>query len=67
MHYQKSTNIKLLLCSLISINLYANEFTLNDEILSDTRKKSIELTKDIAKEEINEGFKRLENALSKIK
>ncbi|APW66587.1 MULTISPECIES: TolC family protein [Arcobacteraceae] len=52
MHFQKSNNIKLLLCSLISINLFANEFSLNNqEILSDTRKKSIDLSQEKANED----------------
>lgn len=52
MHFQKSNNIKLLLCSLISLNLFANEFSLNnEEILSDTRKKSFDLTQEKANED----------------
>ena len=52
MHFQKSSNIKLLLCSLISLNLFANEFSLNnEEILSDTRKKSFDLTQEKANED----------------
>lgn len=56
MHFQKSTNIKVLLCSLLSLNLFASEFSLNNqEILSDTRKKSI----DLSQEKVNEDSKKL--------
>lgn len=51
MHFQKSINIKLLLCSLISLNLFANDFALDDEILSDTRKKSFDLSQKKANED----------------
>lgn len=51
MHFQKSTNIKLLLCSLISLNLFANEFALKEDILSDTRQKSFDLTQKKANED----------------
>jgi outer membrane protein TolC len=51
MHFQKSTNIKLLLCSLISFNLFANEFSLKEDILSDTRQKSFDLTQKKANED----------------
>lgn len=51
MHFQKSNNIKLLLCSLISLNLFANEFTLKEDILSDTRQRSFDLTQKKANED----------------
>ena len=52
MHFQKSSNIKLLLCSLISLNLFANEFSLNNQdILSDTRQKSFDLSQEKSNED----------------
>ena len=50
MHFQKSNKIKLLLCSLISVNLFANE-NLDESILSDNRKKTFDLEKEQAKED----------------
>ena len=46
MHFQKSSNIKLLLCSLISLNLFSQSILNNDSILSDPRKKTFELSKN---------------------
>ena len=51
MHFQKSTNIKLLFCSLISFNLFANEFALKEDILSDTRQRSFDITQKKANED----------------
>ena len=51
MHLQKSSNLKLLICSLISLNLFANEFTLEKNILSETREKSFDLTQKKAIED----------------
>ncbi len=51
MHFQKSNNIKVLLCSLISLNLFANEFALKEDILSDTRQRSFDLTQKKANED----------------
>ncbi|UTJ06172.1 TolC family protein [Arcobacter roscoffensis] len=50
MHFQKSNKIKLLLCSLISVNLFANT-NLDESILSDSRKKTFDLEKEQAKED----------------
>lgn len=50
MHFLKSTKIKLLLCSLISLNAFAYE-NLDEEILSDTRKKNFSLSQDKATED----------------
>ena len=51
MHLQKSSNLKLLICSLISLNLFANEFTLEKSILSEAREKSFDLTQKKAIED----------------
>lgn len=51
MHFQKSTNIKVLLCSLISLNLFSQTILNDDSILSDPRKKTFELSKDQIKED----------------
>ncbi|MGA1932890.1 TolC family protein [Arcobacter sp. YIC-464] len=47
MHFLKSNKIKLLLCSLISVNLFANS-NFDDNILSESRKKSFDLEKEQA-------------------
>lgn len=44
MPFVKSAKIKLFLCSFISLNLYAQNQLYDDSILSDTRKKSFELS-----------------------
>ena len=46
MHLMKSNKIKLLLCSLISLNLYASNNAFDEKILSDKRLKNFELTKE---------------------
>lgn len=50
MHFLKSNKIKLLLCSLITVNAFSYE-NLDDEILSDTRKKNFQLSQDQAVED----------------
>jgi len=51
MHLIKSKKVKLLLCSLICANTYAQNILNDDSILSDPRKKSIELSKEQIKED----------------
>ena len=51
MHFQKSTNIKLLLCSFISLNLFSQTILNDNSILSDPRKKTFELSKKQIKED----------------
>jgi len=51
MHLIKSKKVKLLLCSLICVNTYAQNILDDDSILSDPRKKSIELSKEQIKED----------------
>jgi outer membrane protein TolC len=51
MHLIKSSKVKLLLCSLISLNLYAQENAFDDKILSDSRLKNFELSKEQIKED----------------
>ncbi|MGA1940622.1 TolC family protein [Arcobacter sp. YIC-310] len=50
MHFLKSNKIKLLLCSLIGVNLLANS-SFDEEILSDSRKKTFTLDEKQAKED----------------
>ncbi len=50
MHFLKSNKIKLLLCSLIGVNLFANN-NLDQSILSDSRKKTFDLETQQAKED----------------
>lgn len=47
----KSNKIKLLLCSLISFNLYAQDFTLDEKIISQERTNSFDLANEQVKEE----------------
>jgi outer membrane protein TolC len=47
----KSNKIKLLLCSLISFNLYAQDFTLDEKIISQERTNSFDLADEQVKEE----------------
>lgn len=51
MHLIKSNKIKLLLCSLIFSNLYAQNETFNEKILSEKRLKNFDLTKEQIKED----------------
>jgi len=51
MHLIKSNKVKLLLCSLICVNTYAQNILDDNSILSDPRKKSIELSKEQIKED----------------
>jgi len=51
MHLIKSKKVKLLLCSLICVNTYAQNILDDNSILSDPRKKSIELSKTQIKED----------------
>jgi outer membrane protein TolC len=51
MHLIKSKKVKLLLCSLICVNTYAQNILDDNSILSDPRKKSIELSKEQIKED----------------
>lgn len=50
MHFLKSNKIKLLLCSLIGVNLFANT-NIDESILSDNRKKTFDLETQQAKED----------------
>jgi len=50
MHLIQSNKIKLLLCSLITLNLYG-EYELDEEILSDPRKKTFDLNQKKANED----------------
>lgn len=51
MHLIKSSKVKLLVCSLISLNLYAQDDAFDDKILSDKRLKNFELSKKQIKED----------------
>ena len=51
MHLIKSNKIKLLLCSLIFSNLYAQNETFDEKILSEKRLKNFDLTKEQIKED----------------
>jgi len=51
MHFQKSTNIKVLLCTLMSLNLFSQTILNDDSILSEPRKKTFDLSKDQIKED----------------
>ena len=51
MHLIKSSKIKLLLCSLICVNLYASNEAFDEKIISDKRLKSFELSSEQIKEE----------------
>ena len=51
MHFQKSTNIKIILCSLISLNLFSQTILNDNSILSDPRKKTFELSEEQIKED----------------
>ena len=46
MHLIKSSKVKLLLCSLISINLYASNELFDEKIISDKRLETFNLTKE---------------------
>ena len=46
MHLIKSNKVKLLLCSLIFSNLYAQNQTFDEKILSEKRLKNFDLTKE---------------------
>ena len=46
MHLIKSSKVKLLLCSLISVNLYASNELLDEKIISDKRLETFNLTKE---------------------
>ena len=51
MHLIKSSKIKLLLCSLICINVYAVDDAFDDKIISDKRLKNFELSNEQIKED----------------
>ncbi|MBP7784215.1 MAG: TolC family protein [Aliarcobacter sp.] len=51
MHLIKSNKVKLLLCSLISLNLYASNDDFDEKIISDKRLKSFELSKEQIQED----------------
>lgn len=51
MHLIKSNKVKLLLCSLISLNLYASNDAFDEKIISDKRLKSFELSKEQIQED----------------
>lgn len=51
MHLIKSSKVKLLLCSLISLNLYASNDAFDEKIISDKRLKNFELSKEQIKED----------------
>ena len=51
MHLIKSSKVKLLLCSLISINLYASNEAFDEKIISDKRLKNFELSSEQIKED----------------
>ena len=51
MHLIKSSKIKLLLCSLICINVYAADDAFDDKIISDKRLKDFELSSEQIKED----------------
>lgn len=51
MHLIKSSKIKLLICSLISINLYASSEVFDEKIISDKRLQKFELSSEQIKEE----------------
>jgi outer membrane protein TolC len=51
MHLIKSSKIKLLLCSLICINVYAANDAFDDKIISDKRLKDFELSSEQIKED----------------
>ena len=51
MHLIKSSKIKLLLCSLICVNIYASEDAFDDKIISDKRLKNFELSNEQIKED----------------
>lgn len=46
MHLIKSSKVKLLICSLISINLYASNEAFDEKIISDKRLENFNLTKE---------------------
>ena len=46
MHLIKSSKVKLLICSLISINLFASNEAFNEKIISDKRLENFNLTKE---------------------
>ncbi|MBP7742435.1 MAG: TolC family protein [Aliarcobacter sp.] len=51
MHLIKSNKVKLLLCSLICVNLYASNEAFDEKIISDKRLKKFELSSDQIKED----------------
>lgn len=51
MHLIKSSKVKLLLCSLISLNLFASNETFDEKIISEKRLKDIELSREQIKED----------------
>ena len=51
MHLIKSSKIKLLLCSLICLNVYAADDAFDDKIISDKRLKNFELSSEQIKED----------------
>lgn len=51
MHLIKSSKVKLLICSLISINLYASNEAFDEKIISDKRLKNFELSSEQIKED----------------
>ena len=46
MHLIKSSKVKLLICSLISINLFASNEAFDEKIISDKRLENFNLTKE---------------------
>jgi outer membrane protein TolC len=51
MHLIKSSKVKLLLCSLISLNLFASNDNFDEKIISEKRLKDIELSREQIKED----------------
>jgi len=51
MHLIKSSKVKLLLCSLISLNLFASNEAFDEKIISEKRLKDIELSREQIKED----------------
>ena len=51
MHLIKSNKVKLLICSLISFNLYASNEAFDEKIISEKRLQNIELSKEQIKED----------------
>ena len=57
MHLIKSSKVKLLLCSLISLNLFASNEAFDEKIISEKRLKDIELSREQIKEDSDKWFK----------